>query len=215
VNEIVIPYGTFALECDKESAAGEFLQRWPLLHGKRIAITLGRIHPKKGCDILIEAFAGALADDGNWHLVIAGPDDAGWKTDLESLAMRLGIQDRITWTGMLKGTLKWGALAASEIFVLPSHQENFGIAVAEALSCSLPVVISDKVNIWREISAYNAGLIGEDTPSATCALLKRWTALTAEEIANARINSRKCFDEKFNMDVTRGRYLSIVESLVR
>ena len=63
---------------------------------------------------------------------------------------------------MLTGDVKWGAFPAAEIFALPSHQENFGIPVVEALACALPVLITDKVNIWREIESDGAGLIGED-----------------------------------------------------
>ena len=64
---------------------------------------------------------------------------------------------------MLEGTLKWGAFSAAEVFVIPSHQENFGIVVAEAQACGLPVIFSEKVNIWREVMNYWAGLVGEDT----------------------------------------------------
>ena len=67
------------------------------------------------------------------------------------------MSERITWAGLLQGDLKWGALLAAEAFILPSHQENFGIAVAEALAVGTPVLISYKVNIWLEIEADNAG----------------------------------------------------------
>jgi glycosyltransferase involved in cell wall biosynthesis len=214
VREAVVPYGTFGPDCDIESAASEFLTRWPHLRGKRLALSLGRIHPKKATDILIEAFAGTLAKDSTWHLVLAGPDQIGWQKDLELLASNLGIADRITWAGMLKGKLKWGAYAASEIFVLPSHQENFGIVVAEALSCGLPVVISDKVNIWREIVSYWAGLVCDDTLDGTRSTLERWSELTAEEIAAARTRSLKCFDELFNFKATSKKVLAMYQYLV-
>jgi len=176
---------------------------------------MGRIHPKKAVDILIEAFAGTLAKDYAWNLVIAGPDEIGWKKDLEALAVRLGIADRITWTGMLKGKLKWGAFAASEVFVLPSHQENFGIVVAEALACSLPVILSEKVNIWREIVSCWAGLVGQDTLDGTAGSLRRWSELTVEEIEGVRIRSRKCFDELFNFNVTSRKVLENVEHVAK
>jgi glycosyltransferase involved in cell wall biosynthesis len=146
--------------------------------------------------------------------VLAGPDQIGWQKDLELLASNLGIADRITWAGMLKGKLKWGAYAASEIFVLPSHQENFGIVVAEALSCGLPVVISDKVNIWREIVSYWAGLVCDDTLDGTRSTLERWSELTAEEIAAARTRSLKCFDELFNFKATSKKVLAMYQYLV-
>jgi len=180
-----------------------------------LALSLGRIHPKKATDILIKSFAQTLATDKEWHLVIAGPDRIGWQKDLETIAVNLGVADRITWTGMLKGTHKWGAFAASEIFVLPSHQENFGIVIAEALACGLPVVISDKVNIWREIESYRDGFVGEDTLEGTSASLNRWSALSAGEIAGVRNRSRQCFDDLFNINVTSKRLLDIVERIAQ
>jgi glycosyltransferase involved in cell wall biosynthesis len=211
VRETVVPYGIFGPECDSAEAAEEFLTQWPELRGKRIAITIGRVHPKKGTDLLIEAFAATMATDPAWHLVIAGPDQVGLRQQLEGMAVRLGAADRITWTGMLNGTLKWGALAASEVFVLPSHQENFGIVVAEALVCSLPVIVSDKVNIWREVANYWAGLVCDDTVEGTKACLARWQTLNPEERSTLRIRSRQCFDQLFNYEVTAKRALEVVD----
>jgi glycosyltransferase involved in cell wall biosynthesis len=211
VREEVVPFGSFGPDCDLAAAAEEFVARWPDLRGKRLAVSLGRIHPKKGTDLLIQAFAGTLARDPSWRLVIAGPDQVGWQKELEALAASVGVADRITWTGMLKGTLKWGAFAASEVFVLPSHQENFGIVVAEAMACGLPVVISKKVNIWREIEASKAGLVCEDTIEGTKTALQRWSELAPEEIAALRGRARRCFDEQFNFATTSRKVLETIE----
>jgi glycosyltransferase involved in cell wall biosynthesis len=211
VHETVVPFGTFPPDCDLVAASEEFMAKWPEVRGKRIAVSVGRIHPKKGTDILIEAFAQTLAEDPDWHLVVAGPDQVGLQNELELLAERLGISDRITWTGMVKGTLKWGAIAVSEVFVLPSHQENFGIVVAEALAASLPVILSNKVNIWREVVDCGAGLICDDTLEGTKAALMRWSRLTTEEIAAFRGRSKRCFDEMFNYEVTARKALELVD----
>ena len=215
VNEVVVPYGTFGPNCDTAMASEEFLTRWPGLRGKRLAISLGRIHPKKGTDLLIQAFADTLAKDVAWQLVLVGPDQIGWQKELVALAERLDIAHRITWTGSLAGTLKWGAFSASEVFVLPSHQENFGIVVAEAMACSLPVIISDKVNIWREIDSYEAGFVANDTIEGTRASMRRWSELATNDIAALRIRSRKCFNEMFDFNVTSNKVLENVEQLAR
>ena len=211
VRETVVPYGIFPPKLEGHEASGEFLSRWPELREKRLAVSIGRIHPKKGTDILIEAFAATMAKDSAWHLVIAGPDQVGIRENLEALACRLGISERITWTGMLTGAAKWGALFSAEVFVLPSHQENFGIVVAEAMFCSLPVIVSNKVNIWREVENYGAGLICDDTVKETKECLARWLSLTEAETAVMRIRSKKCFDDLFNYDVTAQKALEIVE----
>jgi glycosyltransferase involved in cell wall biosynthesis len=215
VREAVVPYGTFGPDCNTAAAADEFLALWPEVRGKRLAISLGRIHPKKGTDILIESFAASLAKDSAWHLVIAGPDQTGWQKDLQALAAHLGIAHRITWTGNVGGTLKWGALSASEVFIIPSHQENFGIVVAEAMSCNLPVLMSNRVNIWREVEGYGAGFVAEDTIEGTAASLRRWSALTAGEIAAMRARAKKCFNEMFDFKVSSRKVLENVEEVAR
>ena len=215
VRETVVPYGIFGPECDTVAAGEEFLTQWPILRGKRLATTMGRIHPKKGTDILIKSFAATMAKDPSWHLVIAVPDQIGIRKSLERMAAGLGIGDRITWTGMLTGAEKWGALAASEVFVLPSHQENFGIVVAEAMACGLPVIVSNKVNIWREVESYGAGLVCEDTLDGAAAGLRQWQALSSGDMAAMRIRSKQCFDELFNYDATAQRALDIVEHVAQ
>jgi len=141
---------------------------------------LGRIHPKKGVDLLIRAYAEILQTDkletAFPHLVIAGP---GWDTSYgrqmrqlihianaeissENNKLKTVNQPLIHAMGMLEGDSKWGAIHGCDAFILPSHQENFGIAVVEALACAKPVLISNKVNIWREIQKYKAGIVEPD-----------------------------------------------------
>jgi len=215
VRECILNFGIFAPDVDLANASAEFLARWPHLCGKRLAISMGRLHPKKGIDILIEAFAQSLAKHAEWELVIAGPDQVGMLADLKALAERIGVAERITWTGMIGGSLKWGAIASSEVFVLPSHQENFGIVVAEALACKVPVIISDKVNIWREIQSHQAGFICQDSVESTRAALNRWAELSVHEALKMRDGTLKCFDKHFNYDVIAGKVLEITESIAR
>jgi glycosyltransferase involved in cell wall biosynthesis len=215
VRERVLNYGIFTPDLDLAGATVEFLEKFPNLRGKRIAIAMGRVHPKKGIDILIEAFAQSLGRYPEWELVIAGPDQIGQQAELQALAMRLGVAEKITWTGMIGGALKWGALAASEVFVLPSHQENFGIVVAEALACRLPVIISDKVNIWREIKRHGAGLICSDSVESTRNSLNQWSGITDGELAAMRVRSMECFNECFNYDMIAEKVLGVTESIVQ
>lgn len=209
----VVGYGTRVPELNLESIHLDFFTRFPSLQGKRLAIFVGRIHPKKGCDLLIQAFQQTLAQDPDWHLLIVGPDQVQWKPELEQLGEALGIGDRITWTGMLRDERKWSALAASEVFVLPSHQENFGIVVAEALACGIPVLISDKVNIWREIEHDKAGFVEEDSLAGTVKLLKSWGFLGQSERLAMKSNARQCFQRHFNLERNGIRLLEMLRSL--
>ena len=200
-NEVVVNYGIAAPTGDAEAQKQAVLQRFPEFAGKRAFVFLSRIHEKKGCDLLVRAFAKIARTDDSLRLVFAGPDQTGWAATLGALAAQLGIADRIVWTGMISGDLKWGMLHLAEAFVLPSHQENFGIAVAEALACGTPVLISNKVNIWREIESDRAGLVDEDDEPGTLRLLERWLALSGEEKDAMRKIARQTFHARF--EVTR------------
>jgi glycosyltransferase involved in cell wall biosynthesis len=207
-NEVVINYGTTAPDVDLPATEREFLTKFPELRGKRILLFLGRLHEKKGCDLLIEAFAAlkeSTDEERNLHLVIAGPSsDQAYLAHLKRLATSVSGKRQenipIKFTGMLSGSLKWGALSAADAFVLPSHQENFGIAVVEALACATPVLISNKVNIWREIVDDGAGLADEDDRDGTRRLLDRWLGLSEQERDKMRVNARNCFDRRFHVD---------------
>ena len=137
VNEAIVDFGIPDPGGDPHGQREQFFRNYPDLRNKRLLFFLSRIHQKKGCDLLIEAFARVAARDPALHLVMAGPDQEGWQQKLMALAKARGVKDRITWTGMLTGDMKWGAFHAAEVFVLPSHSENFGIVVAEALACGV------------------------------------------------------------------------------
>jgi glycosyltransferase involved in cell wall biosynthesis len=202
-HEKVVNYGTAPPNVDLHGAQELFLTRFPHLRGKRLLLFLGRLHEKKGCDILIEAFAAAAGSQGSGeplHLVMAGPSEVAYLALLKMQAASMLPESAITFTGMLSGDLKWGAFAAAEVFILPSHQENFGIAVVEALACSTPVLISNKVNIWQEIVEAGAGLCNEDTVAGTRASIERWCAMMETDRANMRAKAEQCFAERFHID---------------
>jgi glycosyltransferase involved in cell wall biosynthesis len=132
---------------------------------------------------------------------MAGPADSAYAGQLKAQAATAGVADSIYWTGMLTGGQKWGAFQAADVFILPSHQENFGIAVAEALSARVPVLITHSVNISQEIAVDGAGLVDDDTVAGTTRLLKKWFALEPEERDEMRLQSRKTFLARFTGDV--------------
>jgi glycosyltransferase involved in cell wall biosynthesis len=212
--EMVVPLGIAEPGGDSEAQKVIFLDRFPGLRGKRFVLFLGRIHKKKGCEMLIKAFAKFIqapeeAMTSQVELVMAGPDQAGWLAELQNLATDLGIARRVTWTGMLSGDVKLGALRAAEVFILPSHQENFGIAVAESLACSVPVLISNKVNIWREIAEDNAGLVENDDETGTFQLIKRWFSLPESARQACRDHARECFAGRFEIKRTAGALINL------
>ena len=204
-DEFVVNYGTSAPTGDPQAQRALFLERFPHLRDKRCLLFLGRVHEKKGPDLLFRAFAALLtrlASDQrrDLHLVMAGPDDHAFGWEMKALATSLGLNERVTWTGMLSGDLKWGAFHASDAFVLTSHQENFGIAVVEALACGLPVLISSQVNIWREIRQAGAGFVDSDDPAGAERLLEQWVGADPALWQRMRGAAREVFSERFVID---------------
>jgi glycosyltransferase involved in cell wall biosynthesis len=183
---MVVALGSEPPPADTARLLAAFQQRVPEIfvtpeRPRRFLLFLGRIHPKKGCDLLVQAFAAVAHQDPGLHLVMAGPDHEGWSQELAGMAATTGVADRVHWPGIVLGDAKWGAFAACEAFVLPSHQENFGIAVVEALASGRPVLISDQVNIAPEVARDGCGLVETDTLEATVRLLERWLATTGEQ----------------------------------
>ena len=130
---------------------------------------------------------------------------------LRSHAVELGIDDRITWAGMLTGDLKWGAFRCAELFCLPSHQENFGVVVAEALACGLPVAISEPVNISIEVANSNAGLVFNDSVIATQHALYQWLHFTKAQKSVMRENARDLFEKRFEMSLVASQFHNLLE----
>jgi glycosyltransferase involved in cell wall biosynthesis len=136
-----------------------FAKEWPETQGKKTILFLGRLTQKKGLDLLAKAFGRIARSRDDVHLFLAGPDDEGHGDKLRQWLKAEGVYERATFAGMLSGTRKEAALAASHLFVLSSYTENFGIAVIESLAAGLPTIISNKVNIWRELGDARAALI--------------------------------------------------------
>jgi glycosyltransferase involved in cell wall biosynthesis len=131
---------------------------YPELHEKTIILFLGRINYKKGLDILVEAFKDLAKKYEKLHLVIAGPDNEEYGKQVKKWLKRAGLLERVTFTGLLLNNDKLSVLRDSDVFVLPSYSENFGLAIVEAMASGLPIAISHKVNISTEIVKAGAGL---------------------------------------------------------
>jgi len=174
--KIVIPNGIDLGEFEDPERPGAtaeaFFDRFPQVSGKRIVLFLSRLHPKKGLDLLLPAFA--RCGDADARLVLAGPGETGYVDGLRQAAARLGIADRVLFTGMLRGDERVAALRAADLFVLPSYQENFGIAVAEAMAAGTAVIVSHQVNLSEEIDGRGVGEVIPTEESALASCLGTW-----------------------------------------
>jgi glycosyltransferase involved in cell wall biosynthesis len=216
-NPMVVSLGADPPGLQGDELIPALYQRFPELAAtderRRYLLFLSRIHPKKGCDLLLQAFARAAPAHAELHLILAGPDPTGMQPQLKRIAEQSGVADRVHFPGMLQGEAKWAAFALCEAFVLPSHQENFGIAVAEALACARPVLISDQINIHPEIAADGCGLVEPDTLEGTLRLLQRWLALPLAERLAMGQRCKDTFARRYDIRSNSAIILRTFESL--
>jgi glycosyltransferase involved in cell wall biosynthesis len=195
--EKVVAYAAAEPAGDVEQQTNAFAALMPALQDRRYLLFLSRIHPKKGCDLLVDAFVRLAARYPDVDLVIAGPDQVGLKATLIERAKAGGVENRIHWPGMLAGDAKWGAFRSAEAFILPSHQENFGIVVAEAMACATPVLITNKVNIWQEVVQSGGGFVEADDGAGVERLMQNWLGLSSEKRSTISASARQGFDRYF------------------
>ena len=145
-----------ALGIETSTASDSVAEHFPELARDPYVLVLSRLHPKKGLDVLIDAFQSLGRESfQRWRLVMAGDGPSEYVSRLKSKVKG----DRILFTGWLEGERKEAVLGGASLLVLPSHQENFGLCVMEALAHSVPVLVSPNVNLATEIAAANAGWI--------------------------------------------------------
>jgi len=171
--DAVIPLGIAQDVYRELPPPNSFRQQFPELKERRLILFLGRITPKKRTDLLLKSFASVHEEFPETALVIAGPDEGTCLKDLKELAESLRVADRVHFLGPLQGREVQAAFVDSDIFVLPSLHENFGVSVIEAMACGLPVIVSNSVNLSRQVAEADAGLtINLDVESLKEALRK-------------------------------------------
>jgi len=155
----VVPNGLDLTDYENLPDEGTFRARYPETGEKKIILFFSRVNFVKGLDILVRAFARVARLRDDVHLVIAGPDNEGFGDKVRVWLKDEKVLHRATFTGMLLGDNKLAVFRDAQMFVLPSYSESFSISTVEAMACGLPVVVSDKVNVWREVEASGAGRV--------------------------------------------------------
>lgn len=193
----VIPNGVsnelLTASCNRKALEMEF----PACKGKRWLLFLSRLHPKKGLDTLILVWKQLAKHYPEWHLIIAGPDHNGYKATLEKLVTELEVSKSLTFTDSITGDLKVSALYNSDLFVLPTHSENFGIAIAEALGCGTPV-ITTKNAPWRELTTTHSGWWIDNTKHSLLKTLSEAMELSEGELSAMGERGRELIIHKYS-----------------
>ncbi len=172
---------------DRALLRQDFLRSEPHLIPKQRLLFMGRLHEKKGLDLLIPAFAELSTRCPDSHLIIAGPGEPNYVAHLKRRVASLRLEHWVTFVGPLHGERKWGALAAADAFVLPSYQENFAISVVEALRIGTPVIVSDRINIASDL--VQAG-VAKQTDLTVNGLCNAMQSMLADSAARELMGSR-------------------------
>jgi len=178
-----------------------FFMRFPKLSGKTIVLYLSRVHYKKGILNLLQAWPEVLRDHPDAHLVVAGPDCQGTVKRAEELVARYNMASAVTLTGTLSGETKLAALSAARLFCLPSYSEGQSVAVLEALSIGLPVVITPACNV-DGVTASGAGIVTSNEPSKLAGALSEVLTARSADWNIMSESARRMASTRFNWSVT-------------
>ena len=155
----VVPNGIDPRMFADRPPRGSFRERYPELDGRTVFLFLGRLDAGKGLDLLLPAFHTLAESRPDVHLVLAGGNERGYEAQVRRMIAELGLAERVTLTGLISGAQKIGALQDADAYVLPSRSEGLSIAMLEAMYMGLPVIVTDRVGLWRTIEEKQCGLV--------------------------------------------------------
>lgn len=202
-----------AVDIPEDISASRFLDAFPGVSGKRIVLFVGRLHKKKGIQVLVESWASIVGQHKDAHLVLAGPDSDGTRADTEERIHQLGIERSVTLTGMLDCGMKWSAMRAAEIFVLTSYSEGLSMSILEAMGSGLPVIISDACNM-PEVSTHGAGWLVAPNSSAITRALHEALENTEQQNAAIGLNGEALVRLKFSWCAVSAQFTSVYKFLL-
>jgi glycosyltransferase involved in cell wall biosynthesis len=210
---VVVPNGIEPAEYLPPRGENPLLARFPHLAGKRIVLYLGRLDPKKGLRLLVDAHARLVASGRRVHLLIAGPDSRKYAEVIRARVAECGLKGHVDFAGLLTGDEKLCALHMADVFVLPSYSENFGMAVLEALCCGKPVVVTEEVDLAPYILKYQAGMVtaceAEGIADAIAHLLDH-----PEKSSSMGRNGRQLVEERFTWDTVADEMLDVYRAVL-
>lgn len=192
---------------------GIFKSKYPILKDKKYILFVGRINKNKGLEILVSAFEKLINDNKDLYLVLVGPDEGYIKT-LQSILKSKCLLDRTLFTGILDGYEKLSAYVDAEAFIAPSYFENFSMSVVEAMACKKPVIISNKVGIYKEVEKANAGIVVNlDSQELYFAIKKLLENTNYRDLITA--NVRKLIEEKYDIEIVADMMINEYRKIIK
>jgi len=171
----------------------------------KLLLNAGRLHHKKGLDLLPEALAGLT--DSNWKMIFVGSDDDGTKGALITEFNKRGLSERILFIDTIPPEELRALYSAADLFLLPSRHENFGNVVIEALSCRCPVIISDHVGVAEDLTEYEEVTVLANDSAQWSAVIQH---MSAEKITESVVNS---LNENYSLNAVVSAFENVYRRL--
>ena len=211
----VVPHGLDLREYGDLPAPAETEVVWPALRDRRVALFLSRLSPQKGLDVLIPAWARLAREKAfeDCLLVLAGPDYQGHRAVVERWIEEHGLSSRVLLVGMVKGRQRLARYRRADVFVLPSHSENFGLAIAEALACGTPVITTVHTP-WSILSDVDAGRWVSDDAESIANVLRELLQLSEAERAAMGERGRRTIHERHALPVQAARLRTLYRAIL-
>lgn len=188
---------------------------WPVLHERPVVVFMSRLSPEKGLDLLLPAWSQLVRMPAYQDalLVVAGPDYRGYQRTVEAMVERYSVQRSVLMPGMVRGRRKTALLRRADVFVLPSHSENFGIVIAEALACGTPVVTTTSTP-WEQLHRIDAGRWVPPVETELLAALRELLALSAPQRAAMGRRGRDLVQSEYTWEKAAGRFLHVCRCIL-
>ena len=198
LNKLTVDYGIILEKYNESACSNKLFKTYPFLKNKKYYLFMGRVDPKKGCDILLQSIY-LLGNKFKSNLVFAGDYNNSTGEELKRLVTKLDLQEKVFFLGHVADDIKSGVLTNSKAMLLCSHDENFGISLVESLGYGKPVLTTYKVNTYKKILAYKAGYIANDNAKSFCRIINKFENLNLKQKRLMSKNARNCFNENFNL----------------
>ena len=191
----ILPNGIREMQFDNLPLRSELEKKYPYFKGKLLALFLGRLHPKKGVDLLLKALSKTVENVPSIHLIIAGPNENNYRETQEKIIDRHNLTKHVSFMGMVKGRKKLEMLSLSDFFVLPSHQEGDSIAVKEAMASNLPVVITPACH-FPDVIKFHAGIVVPPNSEILSKALEEISVKTENRVLMGK-NANRMINEQY------------------
>lgn len=210
--QFVSPNGIHREDFEKLPDSEIFYEVFPETRGKKLLLFLSRVDPKKGLDILAEAFGRLNSRFIDMHLVVAGPDNIGFLSRAREYFENQRCLDKVTFTGMISGEMKYAALSAADVYVLPSYSEGFSMSVLEGMAAGLPCVITTDCNFPEAADSQVAHVVSATVDDIAFALEKCFLDLEASSLMGER--ARRFIFESYTWDKIASRLLETYKTVL-